>query len=143
MDDIYLDHFLDAQNVDLEQVLAELSAGKKRSHWIWYIFPQIAPLGYSEKAKYYGIKTLAEAEEFISHPTLSANYLTCLDTLKLHADQSISNILGGIDSRKFNSSLTLFKGASKNEFVLNKIQGSLERFFGGEECRVTLKFLSS
>tara|TARA_B100000767_G_scaffold40635_2_gene34349 strand:- start:149 stop:580 length:432 start_codon:yes stop_codon:yes gene_type:complete len=143
MDDIYLDHFLDAQNVDLEQVLAELSAGKKRSHWIWYIFPQIAPLGYSEKAKYYGIKTLNEAEAFISHPTLSANYLTCLDTLQLHTDQSISNILGGIDSRKFNSSLTLFKGASKNEFVLNKIQGSLERFFGGEECRVTLKFLSS
>ena len=143
MDDIYLDHFLDAQNVDLEQVLAELSAGKKRSHWIWYIFPQIAPLGYSEKAKYYGIKTLNEAEAFISHPTLSANYLTCLDTLQLHTDQCISNILGGIDSRKFNSSLTLFKGASKNEFVLNKIQGSLERFFGGEECRVTLKFLSS
>ena len=143
MDDIYLDHFLDAQNVDLEQVLAELSAGKKRSHWIWYIFPQIAPLGYSEKAKYYGIKTLNEAEAFISHPTLSANYLTCLDTLQLHTDQSISNILGGIDSRKFNSSLTLFKGASKNEFVLNKIQGSLERFFGGKECHVTLKFLSS
>ena len=143
MDDIYLDHFLDAQNVDLEQVLAELSAGKKRSHWIWYIFPQIAPLGYSEKAKYYGIKTLNEAEAFISHPTLSANYLTCLDTLQLHTDQSISNILGSIDSRKFNSSLTLFKGASKNEFVLNKIQGSLERFFGGEECHVTLKFLSS
>ena len=98
MDDIYLDHFLDAQNVDLEQVLAELSAGKKRSHWIWYIFPQIAPLGYSEKAKYYGIKTLNEAEAFISHPTLSANYLTCLDTLQLHTDQSISNILGGIRS---------------------------------------------
>ena len=100
-------------------------------------------LGYSEKAKYYGVKTLEEAEAFISHPTLSANYLTCLDTLQLHSEKSISNILGGIDSRKFNSSLTLFKGVSRNEFVLNKIHRSLKCFFEGRECHVTLKFLSS
>ena len=132
MDDIYLDHFLDAQNVDLEQVLAELSAGKKRSHWIWYIFPQIAELGYSERATYYGIDTVEEAKAFISHPTLSANYLICLDALLLHTDKTILHVLGGLDGSKLNSSLTLFRGVSTDEVMLQKIERVLEFFLDGK-----------
>ena len=129
MDDIYLDHFLDAQNVDLEQVLAELSAGKKRSHWIWYIFPQIAELGYSERAKYYGIKTHKEAKAFIAHPMLAANYNRCLDALLLHTGTPIMTIMGVIDASKLNSSLTLFKGVSDDPALQQKISNTLSCFF--------------
>ena len=139
---VSLDHFIDAQNTNLEAAVVELTAGQKTSHWIWYIFPQIAELGYSERAKYYGIKTRKEAKAFISHPILSANYSSCLDALLLHKGTPIMSIMGGIDASKLNSSLTLFKGVSNNEIILQKIEKVLEGFFDSSECDRTLDFLS-
>ena len=142
MASICLDHFLEAQNTNLEAAVAELTTGRKTSHWIWYIFPQIAELGYSERATYYGIDTVEEAKAFISHPTLSANYLICLDALLLHTDKTILHVLGGLDGSKLNSSLTLFRGVSTDEVMLQKIERVLESFFGWKEYDRTIDFLS-
>ena len=142
MASICVDHFIEAQNTNLGAAVAELRAGEKTSHWIWYVFPQIAELGHSERAKYYGIKTRREAKAFIHHPVLSANYLSCLDALLLHTDKDITTVLGGIDASKLNSSLTLFKGVSNNEIILQKIEKVLEGFFDSSECDRTLDFLS-
>lgn len=142
MGDIYLDHFLEAQENELDNAISELTVGQKKSHWIWYIFPQVSSLGFSETSKYYGIDTLEEAKAYNSHPKLGANYLACLDALLIHEGRSIVNILGGVDSSKFNSSLTLFKAACKNEITSEKIQRSLDCFFDGKECAKTLIFLS-
>ena len=142
MASICLDHFIEAQNANFKIALTELTAGKKRNHWMWYIFPQIAGLGFSERSKRYGIKTRKEAKAFISHPILSANYSSCLDALLLHKGTPIMSIMGGIDASKLNSSLTLFKGVSNNEIILQKIEKVLEGFFDSSECDRTLDFLS-
>jgi uncharacterized protein (DUF1810 family) len=140
---ICLDHFIEAQNANFKTALNELTAGKKTSHWIWYIFPQIAELGYSERSKRYGIKTRKEAKAFIAHPMLSANYSSCLDALLLHTGTPIMTIMGGIDASKLNSSLTLFKGVSDNPALQQKISNTLSRFFDGSECDKTTAFLST
>jgi uncharacterized protein (DUF1810 family) len=140
---ICLDHFIEAQNANFKTALNELTAGKKTSHWIWYIFPQIAELGYSERSKRYGIKTRKEAKAFIAHPMLSANYSSCLDALLLHTGTPIMTIMGGIDASKLNSSLTLFKGVSDNPALRQKISNTLSRFFDGSECDKTTAFLST
>ena len=140
---ICLDHFIEAQNANFKTALNELTAGKKTSHWIWYIFPQIAELGYSERSKRYGIKTRKEAKAFIAHPMLSANYSSCLDALLLHTGTPIMTIMGGIDASKLNSSLTLFKGVSDDPALQQKISNTLSRFFDGSECDKTTAFLSA
>ena len=142
MASICLDHFIEAQNANFKIALTELTEGKKRSHWIWYIFPQIAEFGHSERSKKYSIKTRREAKAFIHHPVLSANYLSCLDALLLHTEKDITKVLGGIDASKLNSSLTLFRGVSNNEIILQKIEKVLGGFFDSSECDRTLAFLS-
>ena len=122
MASIYLDHFIEAQNANFRIALTELTEGKKRSHWIWYIFPQIAELGYSERSKKYGINTLKEAKAFMSHAMLSANYKVCLAALLLHTGTPIMTIMSGIDADKLSSSLTLFKGVCNDEIILQKIE---------------------
>ena len=140
---VSLDHFIDAQNTNLEAAVVELTAGQKTSHWIWYIFPQIAELGYSERAKYYGIKTRKEAKAFVSHSMLSANYSSCLDALLQHTGTPIMTIMGGIDASKLKSSLTLFKGVSDDPDLQQKISNTLSSFFDGNECDKTKAFLST
>ena len=140
---ICLDHFTKAQNANFKVALSELTAGKKRSHWIWYIFPQIVELGFSERSKRYGIKTRKEAKAFISHPMLSANYNSCLDALLIHRATPIMTIMGGIDASKLNSSLTLFKGVSDDAALQQKISNTLSSFFDGNECAKTAAFLST
>ena len=140
---ICLDHFIEAQNANFKTALNELTAGKKTSHWIWYIFPQIAELGYSERSKRYGIKTRKEAKAFIAHPMLSANYSSCLDALLLHTGTPIMTIMGGIDASKLNSSLTLFKCVSDDPDLQQKISNTLSSFFDGNECDKTKAFLSA
>ena len=140
---VSLDHFIDAQNTNFKIALTELTEGKKRSHWIWYIFPQIAEFGHSERSKKYSIKTRREAKAFIHHPVLSANYLSCLDALLLHTEKDITKVLGGIDASKLNSSLTLFKGVSNNPDLQQKISNTLSSFFDGNECEKTKAFLST
>ena len=143
MVDINLDHFIEAQNSNLEIALTELTAGKKTGHRIWYVFPQIAGLGFSKQSKHYGIGTREEAKAFISHPILSANYSKCLDALLQHTDTAITTIMGDIDASKLNSSLTLFNGLSDDPDLQQKISNTLSRFFDGVECDKTKAFLST
>tara|TARA_B100000780_G_scaffold232045_1_gene171945 strand:+ start:266 stop:640 length:375 start_codon:yes stop_codon:yes gene_type:complete len=119
---ICLDHFIEAQKLNTEVALTELTEGKKRSHWIWHIFSQIAKLCHSERYKIYGINTLKEAKVFMSHAMLSANYKVCLAALLLHTGTPIMTIMSGIDADKLSSSLTLFKGVCNDEIILQKIE---------------------
>jgi len=104
-----LQRFLDAQAEDFEIALDELRAGAKRSHWMWYIFPQLAGLGHSPTAQFYAIATLDEARAYLSHPILGLHLRECLDALLQWAGKrSAEQILGPIDALKLRSSLTLF-----------------------------------
>jgi uncharacterized protein (DUF1810 family) len=116
MPDSYdLDRFLAAQAPMYPQVLAELSAGLKRSHWIWFIFPQMRGLGRSPAAEFYGIGSLAEAQAYLAHPVLGARLLECVRLMLAHAQTPIEQILGFPDDLKFRSSMTLFAAANPDE----------------------------
>ena len=109
MSDPYnLQRFVDAQDSIYETALAELRAGAKRSHWMWFIFPQLAGLGRSQTAQFYGIASLAEARAYLDHPLLGPRLRECVETLLPWRDRPAEQILGPIDLLKLRSSLTLF-----------------------------------
>ena len=118
MNESLLSRFTTAQEQCYEQVIAELSQGKKTSHWIWYIFPQIIGLGLSEYSKYYGIKGFAEADAYWHHPLLKARYEECLKLI-LNSKKSPVDVLGQIDAKKLQSSITLFLEVDENSEILN------------------------
>tara|TARA_Y100001934_G_scaffold238567_1_gene291591 strand:- start:220 stop:654 length:435 start_codon:yes stop_codon:yes gene_type:complete len=138
----YLDHFFEAHEAMYGTALAELKAGKKRSHWIWFIFPQCRGIGRSAMAEYYAILSLEEARAFLLHPVLGANLRTCVSEILLHSCKDLKAIVGGRDARKIRSSLTLFKHASDLREDQALMGQALDVFFGGEECPRTLEFLS-
>lgn len=123
-----LQRFVDAQNECYGQVLKELSQGKKRSHWIWFIFPQIRGLGFSEYSQYFGIDGSIEAKAYWKNPLLKKRYEECLQ-LALQANDSPLNILGRTDSQKLQSSITLFLSIDPNSNLLHL---ALEQLFKGE-----------
>ncbi|MCS7009080.1 MAG: DUF1810 domain-containing protein, partial [Chthoniobacterales bacterium] len=104
----HLDRFLIAQNNVFEHAFAEISNGRKTTHWMWFIFPQIHGLGSSEMSKKFAIRSLEEAKEFLNHPILGKRYLQCVEALLKHSHLPIENIFGHIDALKLRSSLTLF-----------------------------------
>jgi uncharacterized protein (DUF1810 family) len=112
-----LQRFLDAQDAagTYERALAELEAGRKTSHWIWFVFPQIAGLGQSEMSRRYAIHSLAEARAYAEHPVLGQRLRACAGALLRHRDRSAEEILGGIDALKLRSSMTLFAHAAPAE----------------------------
>ena len=103
-----LDRFLEAQAANYGQALAELRAGRKRSHWSWYVLPQIRGLGSSPLSVRYAISGLAEAGAYLDHPVLGARLRECVAAMNDNAGSDAAAILGGIDARKFRSCLTLF-----------------------------------
>lgn len=110
-----LNRFVEAQT-NYRDALAELRAGEKRSHWMWYVFPQIAGLGTSHMAREYAIDSLEEARAYLAHPVLGARYRECVDTLaRLPASATAERVFGGIDAMKLRSSLTLFARAAPDE----------------------------
>jgi uncharacterized protein (DUF1810 family) len=112
-DDPYsLQRFLDAQAPVYERVLGELRAGRKRSHWMWFVFPQIAGLGQSEMARRYAISSLAEAKTYREHPVLGARLRDCTALVNQVDGRSIDEIFGYPDDLKFHSSMTLFARAA-------------------------------
>jgi uncharacterized protein (DUF1810 family) len=117
--------------------MAELRAGAKRSHWIWYVFPQLKGLGHSPTAMYYGIGSLDEAKAYLAHPVLGPRLKECVGLL-LDAPGSATDILGG-DDVKLRSSLTLFVAADPDEPLF---AGALERFFDGVPDDRTLSMLA-
>lgn len=132
-----LQRFIDAQNEDYEQALSEIRRGKKRSHWIWYIFPQIKGLGFSYNSEYYGISSLQEAKDYLNHELLGDRLIEITASLLLHRGKDIEQIMGDIDAVKLKSSMTLFD-AIKPGGVFDEV---LDEFYAGERCRRTLDFL--
>lgn len=132
-----LDRFVEAQTLAYPGALAEIRRGAKRSHWMWYIFPQIAGLGHSSTARHFAIRSSHEAQAFLDHPVLGARYLECVTALQ---DLPISNpvaVFGEIDAIKLPSSLTLFEAVRPSALVA----AALDRWFGGERDQVTLRLL--
>jgi len=120
-----LDRFVAAQAGSYDTALAELTAGAKRSHWMWFIFPQIAGLGRSSTAIHYAIADLDEAHAYLAHPLLGTRYLACVDALLRHAGRDAAAMLGEIDAVKLRSSLTLFDAAGAPPAVAH----ALDTFF--------------
>ena len=124
-----LERFVIAQKPCYEQVVEELHHEQKRSHWMWFIFPQIKGLGHSEYAQYYGIYDLDEAKAYLSHPVLGLRYEECLQLLET-AKSDAEQILGDIDAKKLKSSLTLFLAAEPESPLIASL---LEKFFLGKK----------
>lgn len=131
-----LDRFLEAQEEDYEYVVQELRDGRKRTHWIWYIFPQIDGLGYSSMARRYAIASLDEARAYAAHPVLGGRLRECTSLVNSHAGTPIESILGYPDDLKFRSSMTLFASATEDNAVFLQ---ALDLFYGGEPDPETLK----
>jgi len=139
MDDPFdLVRFVEAQDSVYARVLDELRAGRKRSHWMWFIFPQIKGLGTSPMAKRYAISGRAEAEAYLRHPLLGPRLRECTKLLITAPHGSIESILGHPDDLKFRSSMTLFANtaADNAEFM-----AALKKFYGGAFDQVTLERL--
>ena len=132
-----LSRFLNAQARDYEQALSEIRAGRKRSHWIWYIFPQLDGLGYSGTARYYAIKDRAEAEAYMEDPVLSGRLIEISNALLELESDDPTEVMGYPDDLKLRSSMTLFSMVSDDP-VFKKV---LDKFFGGEECSYTREYL--
>lgn len=134
-----LERFIEAQDRDYEHALRELKEGRKASHWIWYIFPQLADLGRSGTAKYYGIKNIQEARSYMAHSILGPRYVACVKALLKHKEEPIETIMGSeIDALKLRSSLTLMIAANERP----ELQEALDTFYGGSECEATNAFLN-
>lgn len=133
-----LDRFLHAQARDYPQALAELTAGQKRTHWIWYVLPQLRELGRSPRAREYGIRDRQEAADYIAHPALGPRLVACVNALLGHPDRSAEAMLGEVDAMKFRSCLTLFAAVAPEEPVFAK---ALETFYGDEPDAQTLRLL--
>ena len=133
-----LQRFLDAQEEDFEYAVAELRAGSKRSHWMWYIFPQIAGLGHSSMARRYAISSLDEADAYLKHPVLGPRLLECTELVNAVEDRTIHQIFGSPDDMKFRSCMTLFARAAGDDSVFG---AALRRYFDGEADRLTVERL--
>jgi uncharacterized protein (DUF1810 family) len=121
-----------------EQALAEIRSGDKRTHWMWYIFPQLEELGYSSTAKYYGIKGLEEARAYLAHPVLGPRLVECAEAAAGVEGRSAKEIFGATDEKKLKSCATLFACASPPGSVFHRL---LDKYFQGERDRKTLRLL--
>lgn len=131
-----LTRFIEAQNRDYDIALAEIRAGKKVSHWMWYIFPQLKGLGRSSTSEYYGLSGIKEAQAYLSDPILKARLIEITDAVIAHKDKSAEEIFGGIDAKKLRSCMTLFSIAAPDIPVFEAV---LEQFFHGVPDRNTLR----
>ena len=124
-----LNRFIQAQASIYGDVIAELSAGCKRSHWMWFVFPQIDGLGFSETTKRYSIKSLAEARAYLAHPVLGARLVECTRTVLALNGRTALEIFGRPDDMKLQSSMTLFAAISPAASVFSDV---LDKYFNGE-----------
>ncbi|WP_158747969.1 DUF1810 domain-containing protein [Acidobacterium sp. S8] len=139
MQDTYnLQRFVDAQDSVYEQVCAELRAGQKRSHWMWFIFPQIQGLGQSSMAIRFAISSLDEAKAYLQHPVLGPRLRECSGLVAAIEGHSIDEIFGYPDDLKLHSSMTLFARAAPEDPVFQEV---LQKYFHGEPDHQTLKLL--
>ena len=132
-----LDRFVQAQDPIIERVQDELRAGHKRSHWMWFVFPQLAGLGHSAMARHYAIASRAEAEAYMAHPVLGPRLLACTGLVNGVAGRSVHQIFGSPDGMKFHSCVTLFAETSGNAVF----QDALAKSFAGKRDAATVDLL--
>jgi len=137
-----LSRFVAAQDPVIAQVMAELVQGRKRSHWMWFVFPQIAGIGYSPTARHFAIRDLAEARAYLAHPTLATRLRDGVRALLAHAGTEPAAILGDVDAAKFQSCLTLFRRAAPQGSDRELFDAALQAFYEGKEDRRTIRLLS-
>ena len=137
-----LQRFVDAQDDDgtYESALRELRDGRKRSHWMWFIFPQLAGLGQSPASRRYAISSLEEARAYVEHPVLGPRLEECARALLQRTGGSARDIFGGIDAMKLRSSMTLFHRADPDNALYGEV---LDRYFGGEPDSATDRLLGA
>ena len=136
-DHLSLEHFVEAQEPVYATALAEIRRGAKRSHWMWFVFPQLAGLGRSETARFFGIRSRAEAQAYLDHPVLGRRYMECVGALQ---DLNISDpvaVFGSVDAMKLRSSLTLFEAARPTPLLA----AALGRWFAGQRDSDTVGIL--
>ncbi len=133
-----LKRFLQAQEDDYQQALSEIRSGRKRSHWMWYIFPQIDGLGFSSTSRRYAIKSIAEAKAYLSHPVLGPRLIECAEAALQVEGSSASEIFGSPDDMKLRSCATLFAQVSQAGSVFDRL---LDKYFQGERDGKTLRLL--
>ncbi len=132
-DPFNLQRFVDAQDAVYENVRAELRQGRKKSHWIWFVFPQIAGLGYSAMAQQFALRSLDEAKAYLAHAVLGPRLVECTQLVMNVEGKSVAQIFGAPDDLKFHSSMTLFAQAGDGIF-----HDALRKYFDGEYDALTL-----
>lgn len=137
MADFHFDHFIEAQHGVYGSALAELKAGAKRTHWMWYIFPQLGGLGRSKMADYFALGGTEAAAAYLAHPALGPRLRDCTAAMLLNRATSAEAILGPVDAMKFRSCMTLFEAAGGGALFAE----ALEVFYGGERDLRTLELL--
>lgn len=134
-----LERFVEAQASTYATAIAEIRRGAKRSHWIWFVFPQLAGLGRSPTAQFYGIRSAKEARAYLDHPVLGARYRECAAALQDLPTSDPRAVFGDIDAMKLRSSLTLFEAVVSSPLFA----AAIDRWFGGERDAMTLRLLGS
>lgn len=145
MQNTNLQRFIDAQKPVYDTVVNELKNGKKTSHWMWYIFPQIKGLGFSSTSQFYGIADMNEAIDYLNHPVLGQRLQKCCQILLSYTDKSAEQIFGSIDTVKLKSSMTLFAAAFQHIYPnanINIFTQVLNQYFQGELDKKTLELLA-
>lgn len=130
-----LQRFIEAQNDSYDQALKEIINGRKLTHWIWYIFPQMKGLGFSYNSEYYGVTSLQEARDYLENELLRKRLFEITESLLMHKGKDIESIMGDIDAMKLKSSMTLFDAVQPGS-IFGEV---LDEFYGGERCRRTLE----
>lgn len=133
-----LDRFVIAQAPIFDRALGELRRGRKETHWMWYVFPQLAGLGSSAMAQIYAIASSSEARAYLAHPLLGPRLRECTEAVLAHRDRTAEEIFGVIDARKFRSSMTLFEVAGKGDGPFGP---ALDQFYAGRRDGLTLGML--
>ena len=133
-----LDKYVSAQARDYDDALREIRGGRKRSHWIWYIFPQLDGLGYSPTAQYYGIRDLEQAKDYMAPPVLGPRLVEISEALLALPSSDPGAVMGYPDDLKLCSSMTLFELAAPDQPVFGKV---LDKFYGGRRDPLTLRLL--
>jgi uncharacterized protein (DUF1810 family) len=135
-----LNRFVQAQEHDYNRALAEIRAGRKQSHWMWYIFPQIAGLGFSAMSHQYGIKSSDEANAYLAHPILGRRLLEISEAVLKVEDRTANQIFGSPDDMKLRSCATLFASVTNSDSVFHRV---LQKYYAGEPDPTTLRLLTT
>jgi uncharacterized protein (DUF1810 family) len=139
-DPYHLSRFVRAQEADYDHALSEIKSGRKRTHWMWFIFPQFDGLAFSATSKYYAIKSAAEAKAYLDHPVLGPRLLECAEAVVQFNGRSAAEIFGSPDDLKLRSSATLFASVLPAGSVFDRL---VEKYYRGERDGKTLELLTA